>query len=285
MLRKFVYLDQTTLAEYTATLEGGLIAETRTRSLKKGSKGARLGFKGVAEANVDGASERENVRTINDKPEAQFERLLEAANNDPDAIGWIDVMEPSSDFANAHVGEFISWDCQAHIPDLLRSIAVGGQGLTQLAFAQQFLQLLAQAPSDIGLRLGEVDFDQLTASDRAQADGLGGVVAAMTNFIKLADAKLAVVGEDDDVEWKVFGELSEEHLRVNNIDDERLVIVGKVRRVLQPGKWRRLAQPINFDVPNRAERRRLESEPPPAGTEDHYVPGPALELDILAIYR
>lgn len=41
MLRKFVYLDKTALAEYTATLEGGLIAETKIRSTRSSSKVAK----------------------------------------------------------------------------------------------------------------------------------------------------------------------------------------------------------------------------------------------------
>lgn len=35
----------------------------------------------------------------------------------------------------------------------------------------------------------------------------------------------------------------------------------------------------------REERRRLERQSPPTGKENEYLAGPALMLDILAIYR
>jgi hypothetical protein len=36
---------------------------------------------------------------------------------------------------------------------------------------------------------------------------------------------------------------------------------------------------------SREERRKKEHEAPPPGKEAEYLPGPALMLDILAIYR
>jgi hypothetical protein len=103
MLRKFVYLDETTLVDYTATLDGGLIAETKTRTAKKGSKGGKLSFK-VAERTLGSDDETEQTSGMSDRPEAQFERLLDAADAEPDAIGWINVMEPDANFERLSKG-------------------------------------------------------------------------------------------------------------------------------------------------------------------------------------
>ena len=39
MLRRYVYLDDASLRQYMATLEGGIIAETKTRELRSGGGG------------------------------------------------------------------------------------------------------------------------------------------------------------------------------------------------------------------------------------------------------
>jgi hypothetical protein len=59
--------------------------------------------------------------------------------------------------------------------------------------------------------------------------------------------------------WKVFGQLSEEYIREQEIDD-RLIVVGKIKRKLVDGKWRPLLDIRGFDYPNRAERRRRLQE-------------------------
>ena len=110
VLLAFVYLDKPKLAGYAAQVDGGLIAETKTRMTKKGSAGANLGFKRLG-ARVGGSRENEQAQTLSDAPEAQFQRLLAAANTDPDSLAWIEVMDPNADLHSAQVGEIISWEC------------------------------------------------------------------------------------------------------------------------------------------------------------------------------
>ena len=274
MLRKFVYLDESTLAEYTATLEGGLIAETRTRAVQSGSKGGAVKLK-VAEGNMESGKENEHSWTVSDAPEARFERLLVAANDDPDAIGWIEVMDCEADFANAQIGEFISWECDAYIPDLSRFISKGGNTAKKLAVADGVIEA-----AEAGLLKG----GQASVMEQTIRD-LKAQLRITKEMLDQTDIKRSVIGEDEDTEWKVFGTLHDECLRVDDIDDERLVIVGKIKRKLALGRWQRIAEMLNFEIVNRAERRRREKQAPPQGKEDEYVAGPAVELDILAIYR
>ena len=47
------------------------------------------------------------------------------------------------------------------------------------------------------------------------------------------DIDRSVIGEDEDTQWKVFGTLHDAHLDADDIDDERLLIVGKIKRKLE----------------------------------------------------
>ncbi|OBI23832.1 hypothetical protein [Mycobacterium sp. E2238] len=280
MLRKFVYLDTASLAEYTATLEGGLIAETKMRSSKKGSKGGKLAAK-VLEGSLSSDNETEHTWDMSDTAEAQFERLLDAANADADAIGWIDVMEPDGAFASANIGEFISWECDAYIPEIFNIIAATGSGVRNLNLAESILDTMKKGVDEAAAAHTEIppETTNKLITMGIQLDAVKGILNHLQSPRK-------VVGEDSEVtSWKVFGELTDEHMRETEIDD-RLVIVGKIKRRLNDGKWRPLVDIRGLDYPNRAERRkRLHEIVPNPGQEEHFVQGPALELDVLAIYR
>src|SRR6185312_10242296 len=135
---------KTAPAEDTATLEGGLIAETKTRVSKKGSRGGRVNIK-FADASLTGDNESEHNWTVADAPGAQFERLLAAGNEDPEAIGWIDVMDPASDFASAKIGEFISWECDVYVPTIFRVISSSGEAHRNLGLAENLLETMKSA--------------------------------------------------------------------------------------------------------------------------------------------
>lgn len=188
-------------------------------------------------------------------------------------------MDPASDFAGAQVGEFIAWECDAYIPDISRILAPDGVVAKRLTF---FADMLNAALSGKALRIGDID---PATADAQQLTDMKAQVNAVNQLLKGVNARRSVIGEDSDTDWKVFGAIDAEHLRVDDIDDERLVIVGKIKRRLEKGRWRRLAELLNAEMPNRAERRRMEKEHPPQGKEAEYVAGPALELDVLAINR
>lgn len=73
------------------------------------------------------------------------------------------------------------------------------------------------------------------------------------------------------------------HLRVEDIDNERLIVVGKIKGIVSPGETRKL---VNTDAMRffKALNSPVGGAPQDPDNEDEIV-GPALELDILAIYR
>jgi hypothetical protein len=103
MLRRFVYLDDVMLKQYMATIDGGVIAETKTRSLQSGGGSGGADVK-VLKGDYKRGHEDEHSWTITDTPEAQFERILAAANDNPEALDWLEIMDPETDFSEVTRG-------------------------------------------------------------------------------------------------------------------------------------------------------------------------------------
>ncbi|WP_253790107.1 DUF6414 family protein [Nocardia amikacinitolerans] len=265
MLRRFVYLDETALDQYIAAVEGGLTAEIQKRSTSRGAGESGIdvgGPKGLRQI----VSEDEESRAVADTPEARFDRLLKAAAADPEGLGWVDVSEPDTDFSEARTGVMIAWDCDIYVPDFVKLMAGSGEARRALEMMQSALPM-AQA---LGLATeGIPSPEKLTA---------------MSGLMNSVDASLIVVGEDDDTAWRVSGPLAADHLKSHEVEG-RARIVGKVTKKLGSGQWKSfLAFPGATLIP-REERRRLEKQRPTKETAGHYLEGPALFLDILAIYR
>ncbi|MET7770193.1 hypothetical protein [Nocardia sp. NPDC005366] len=258
MLRRFVYLDETALDQYIAAVEGGLTAETHKRSTRRGTA------EGVDVALREGGEDEES-RAVADTPEARFDRLLKAAAADPEGLAWIDVDEPDADFSKVRTGAMIAWDCDLYVPDFVKLMAGGGEGRRALKMVQSLMPMAQTL---------DLATEGLPSVDK---------LSAMSGFLNKLDASLIVVGEDD-TDWKVSGQLAENHLKSEEVEG-RARIVGKVTKKLASGQWKSfLAFPGATLIP-RDERRRLEKQRPTVETAAQYLEGPSLFLDILAIYR
>ena len=286
----FVYLDKPTLAGYAAQVDGGLIAETKTRNAKAKSGEAGFGFKWLS-AKLGTKSDDERSQTLSDAPEAQFQRLIAAGNVDPDAIAWNDILEPRTHFDSIQVGELIKWECDLDIPVANRLLEKGGSGTQLLTMVETMIDTLTTGGGVPGLP------QQRSASPAQIAEMQGYQVQAA--FLKQAidgvNVSLSIVGGDRDTKWKVFGDLKLEHLLASDIDKERLIIVGKVKRILAEGESRTVVTVAGFE--QMANSFGMQSKPKPRADsegegekireakESAIVRGPALELDILAICR
>jgi hypothetical protein len=65
----------------------------------------------------------------------------------------------------------------------------------------------------------------------------------------------------------------------------RAKVVGKVSKIVPRGRWKPYLTFPGANLVSREERRKVERQAPAPGKEDEYLSGPALMLDILAIYR
>ena len=106
---------------------------------------------------------------------------------------------------------------------------------------------------------------------------------AVSGFISGLNAGLLVVGEDEETDWRVAAQLTDEFLH-GDIEG-RACIVGKVSKLIPPGRWKPYLTFPGMNLVPREDRRRMERQAPAPGSESEYLSGPALMLDILAIYR
>jgi len=281
MIFNFVYLDKPTLAGYAAQVDGGLIAETMTRSASSRSAEAGFGFKWI-NAKIGGKSDGEQHLKLSDAPEAQFQRLIAAGNVDPDALAWNDILEPASQFKAVQVGEMIKWECNVDIPYASRLIAKGGAGSQMLDMIGMVIDAAAQNMPAIATAATSVD--ATVAELRMKA-------ALAKQLVEGANVGLSVIGSDPDTDWKVFGEIRKEHLTAADIDTERLIIVGKVKRILGLDDSYPLVSVAGLKTMVESlgvPKSSGATDTPANATESSksmQVYGPALELDILAICR
>jgi hypothetical protein len=110
-----------------------------------------------------------------------------------------------------------------------------------------------------------------------------GQIGAMTGVIGALGSDLVFVGEPNGGDWQIAGKLLQPNLRADV--DGHARVVGKVSSQWRKGAWKSLLALPGMNLMNREQRRKLESEGPKPGQEDNWLEGPALMLDVLAIYR
>lgn len=261
MLKNFLYLDATDVSKYVSQIEDGVRGE-RSTQIDTGS-GAGAGVKGgPLHAEVKGDRSAQEKISYSDSPEAGFERILKGIKGREEELSWIDVLDPENDLRGLQIGYFLSAHCEVYVPSISR--ALGNPEQLQ-GFAN-----LARTAKSFGIPLGDND------PDIEQID-------AVVNLAKSIGGSQTVVGEFEDTDWKVFGQLKQD-LAPEDLDG-LAVVVGKVTGIVGPGKWRSLITLPGMQMLSREERREIDRKGPKAGDEANWIKGPALMLDILAIYR
>lgn len=247
MLKRFLYLDTAALGDYVSAIEDGM-----RQSMSK--------------TTVSEASDAETAASFSDTPQAQFERLLRMARSEPSIAKWIEINESDPDFNSAGIGFLISARCDLDIPQVSRILSSSG------GFVEAMEQMEAIAPF---VTMFE---PQATAEmpSREQRDAMKGFVGAL-------NGKAIVVGELEHSDVKLAGQLQPEHLR-GDVEGTGY-IVGKISHRWEAGQWKPLLALPGSSLLPREQRRRLERTKPAAEDRDKYLEGPALMLDILAIYR
>ena len=265
MLRNFVYLNHQTLSQYIAALEGGLTTEATTRSVNRGGGKGGLDVK-IAQASLEQGHENEETRKYADTQEAQFDRLLRAAQQDAEKLAWVEVTQPDVDFPGIGVGAMVSWECEIYVPEFVRMMSASGE----MVEAMDMMRTMLPAAKSLGLKTEQ----PLPNSDTLEA---------ASTFLKQMNVKQLIVGEDDTSDWKVAGQINEQYLHGELEGPVRLV--GKVTKIMPEGHWKPFLSFPGMGAGSREQRRKLERQAPEPGKEEQYLHGPALMLDILAVYR
>jgi len=266
MLRRFLYLNEKALDGYLAVIEGGLADESTRRSRRTGTSSGRanLGTSAVG-AGVGGARERtdDDERVVREVPEQRFDRLMAALEADPDRYAFEEVLELKESFERLKVGTMVTVECDLEIPPTIRIFSQPEQ-LEQMLGLMEGLAPLAAA---FGQQLeGMPDPSQ---------------VQAVRSIASLIRSDVVIVGEQEEGECRVAGKLEQQYMR--ELPEGSAFVVGKVaRRWLAGQSYPLLALP-GAALMSREQRRSGASRV--ATGSDTDLEGPALTLDVLALYR
>ena len=264
MLKHFIYLNEPALDSYLSSLEDGLRGAVQEKSGSSSSVSGKAGVGGVG-VGGDRDSQREETVSRNDTASARFERLQRLARQEAESVGWVDVVAPDTDLAGIGIGAIVEIECEIFIPEMIKALSPTGGLVKAIDQVQALAPLASLFGSDItGLPpTGQMD--------------------AMKGLANTLDGDAVVVGERDDSDWRVAGKLLDQYLSGEVEGYARLV--GKVSTVLRPGSWKPLLARPGMNLMGRDKRREMERKGPDEGQEDSWVKGPAIMIDVLAIYR
>jgi len=260
VLKQFKYLNEGQLDQYVAQVEDGLRkSSSRSKGTTSGKSGG-LDVK-VAKAGAEAATQASSVEEVADTGPAKFERLIRLVEGNEDTFGWIDVLQ-EADLAAARAGSIVDMSVELFSPDISKLAGAGG-----------FLEMLPLARAISHMDPTSDSLMGLPSSD--QLDTMEAFMKAIPNRI--------VQGEVLDMDWSKVAQLPAN--APSDIEGEARV-VGKVVRTWPSGSWRPLpGLPIISQMPREQRRAYERKGPENAAQRMMWVEGPALELDILAIYR
>jgi hypothetical protein len=264
MLRRFLYLDKVALSQYVSAFEGGAVTNFSGRSTSSGAGKGGIGAGGIT---VSGQRSHQDEEAWNyvDTDEARFDRLLNAAAEFPEELGWLDILDPETDLVDVGIGAMVSWECDLLVPEVIRNLAKSGEAIKMLDMMKDVL------PAALGLGLDTTGLPDTTE------------IEAASEFIKGIDAPMIVVCEDEETDWRMSGKIAEEFLHGEL--EGRGKVVGKIVKVVPTGRWKPYLTFPGINLLSRDDRRKLERSSPEPGREEEYLSGPAVLIDILAIYR
>jgi len=159
----------------------------------------------------------------------------------------------------------IDVECEVYVPDVIKALSSSG-GITQ---ALDALEALLPAAQTFG-------FDTTGLPSKKEREGV-------KKFAAVLGGNQVAIGELDDSDWRLAGQLKGEF--INGDIEGRARMVGKISTRWAKGVWKPLLALPGSSLLPRAERRALERKRPEEGEDENYLEGPAVMLDILAIYR
>lgn len=261
ILRRFLYLDTPAVDGYLSAIEDGSRQTVERQSEHSGSIGVSAGV-GPVSGQASRGRGRSQAETATDTPEAKFSRLSSLAQKYEDT--WTEVLEPDM-LGDFRKGEIIEIEVDLYVPDIVRFLEPGGA-------SEQLLTTMDRLANATSL-FGPLD-GMPSAAQREE----------MRTAISALPVNLMVVGEVADSNWQIAGQLNREHLRDASLDGTAIV-VGKIANSWSAGQWKPLMALPGMSLLPRNRRRELERQRPTEGSEDQYLEGPAVTLDIIAIHR
>jgi hypothetical protein len=145
MLRRFLYLDTEALHQYASAIEGGERTGTTRKTTASRDRGVAADAK-VLKGNLKHGSADEEAHSLGDTDAARFDRLLSAANQNAEALGWVDVSQPDVDLEGIGTGAMVALECELYVPDAVKMTSQASGMLPML----KMLQDISPAAKSLG---------------------------------------------------------------------------------------------------------------------------------------
>lgn len=257
MLRNFLYLDEKQLGQYISQVEDGLRrASSRSASLDREKKlaiEAKIANFGIGRTATDAESQ-----DYDDDGPARFERLLSLVEGDSEQFGWFDLEEEPERRSSLRTGHIVEFAAEVYPADVSQLSASSGI-LGMLPFVKAIGRLT-------GKPTGFEQFED-------------GTLDAVAEFGAAMRGTTILLGDLED-DSRFVTQLPE-----GTEADGVARVVGKVVSSWGADAWKPLPGiPVYSQLP-REQRRELERKGPPPGSEMMWLQGPAMHLNVLAIYQ
>ncbi|MGX1031248.1 DUF6414 family protein [Streptomyces sp. SAI-097] len=257
-LPRFLYLDEKGLDEYLSVVEQGLSDEAKTRRLSSGGQVASAGLGQLAE----GESTSEEERVVRETASQRFIRLVTALDVASAQWRYRDIEDLGEEFESVNVADIVQVQCEVEIPPFIRMLSQPDQLDDMVNMIEAFR---AMAPM-----LGQ-DLEGLPGKKETKA---------FSDFGKAMKSDVVIVGDQEDGGPQITGKLNKDYVR-DAIEGE-VFILGKVAKRLKHGETHSLLAIPGASLMSRKQRREAARQ---EQSDDTTLVGPALTLDILAIYR
>lgn len=264
MLKHFVYLDHAALDNYLGALEDGIATRIERQSGKNAGVGGAIGGGG---AKVSGSRGKESheTREVVDTPPAKFERFLRLAQSRPEETGWVSLQQLDL-LGTVAQGALIVVECEIYVPDVVKMLAGGSELSGMIELVQAFTPLASSM---------DLDMQGMPSTEE---------MSALKSVMDKLSSDLIVVGEDD-TDWKIAAQLRANSVSDIGALDGYVTVVGKVAQRWPENRWRPLLALPGSNLLPRKERKAMESTKPSGEDEANFLQGPAVMLDLLAMYR
>ncbi|MCI1868705.1 DUF6414 family protein [Bifidobacterium crudilactis] len=264
MLKSFIYLDVELLHQLIGAAEDGLVTEQAVESGGEGSVSGRAGFKGLG-IEAKHAGSNKTTTQLDDTDSARFTRLIQFCKTNSEQAEWLSVEDPASAI-EATTGKLVELTADTYVPDFIKYVS-------QYKQISGVLELAGQLK---GLVPGINDDDVQSVSS---------MNSKMSPIASLMKDKLVICGDCAGFQFRCVGKIKPQYV----IGDEELEgdeyrIVGKVRSSWKRGEWKNMLSLPGMDFMSREQRRKMMKEEPTEENKNQYVEGPAIQLQILAIY-
>ncbi|NED34123.1 hypothetical protein [Streptomyces sp. SID8499] len=257
-LPRFLYLDEKGLGEYLSVVEEGLSDESKRRRLLSatGVDSSALG------ESMNGDSSSEEERVVRETASQRFIRLVTALDTAAERWRYRDVADLAHSFDEIGITDLVQVQCEVEIPPFVQMFSQPDQldGMVNML----------EALRDMAPMMGE------------ELDGLPGKkeTKAIRDLSKAMKSDVVVVGDQEEDGPKITGKLNKDYIR-DAIEGE-VFVLGKVAKKLKEGESHSLLAIPGASLMSRQQRRQAARQ---QQTDENTLAGPALTLDILAIYR